>query len=301
MIKSYDFRLVDVFSDHPFGGNPLAVFTNAEGLQKQHMQNIARELNLSETTFVFPPRDSFNHFWVRTFTPIAELSMHGHQTIGTAYALALEKRSRRESQMRHVVFEDDEERRVSVTMESPMLTTRQTIPQKGPVVEDRAAIAAMLGLRPQDLVDSLPIQSFSSGIPYLFVPVADLESMQQIQFRNDIWYRVLRDSPHPHLFAFTLETVSTETMVHGRMFAPGLGVPEDPATGSAAGPLGVYLTRNGLFALYPQTIITCEQGIELGRPSIMHVIIYTEQNDIVQVRVGGQCVAMGEGSIMVDV
>jgi trans-2,3-dihydro-3-hydroxyanthranilate isomerase len=130
--------------------------------------------------------------------------------------------------------------------------------------------------------------------------VLDLETMQRIRFRLDIWERVLRRSPHPHVFAFTLQCRYEGSSAHCRMFAPGLGVHEDPATATAAGPLVSYFARWGILDTQPRVSFVCEQGIEIGRPSFIHVTVERSGEDIKSLRIGGQCVAVGSGQIFVE-
>jgi trans-2,3-dihydro-3-hydroxyanthranilate isomerase len=267
-MKTFVYRLLDVFTNVPFGGNPLAVFTDARAISDAMMQSIARELNLSETTFVLPARDRSHHYWVRIFTPLAELPAGGLPTIGTAYALALEERLRQEATRQRVVFEE-QTGPISVTMEAPMPA-------------------------------GMPVQSVSCGVPYLLVPVLDLETMQRIRFRLDIWERVLRRSAHPHVLAFTLQCRYEGSSAHCRMFAPGLGVHEDPATATAAGPLVSYFARWGILDPVPKMQFVCEQGIEIGRPSFIHVTIERNGEQIKSLRIGGQCVAVGSGQIQIE-
>lgn len=297
-MKSYSYRLLDVFTDVPFGGNPLAVFTDARGLTDAGMQSIARELNLSETTFVLPPRDRTNNYWVRIFTPLTELPSGGLPTIGTAFALGLEERLRQDALRQRVVFEEATGP-ISVTMEAPMLSMQQPIPEYGPVFPERDAVAAMLGLDTLALTPGLPVQSVSCGLPYLIVPVVDLDAMQKIRFRMDIWERVLKRSAHPHVFVFTLECRYPGSSAHCRMFAPSLGVHEDPATASAVGPLAGYFARWRMLEPASRLSLVCEQGVEIGRPSFLHVTLERQGEQIRGVRIGGQCVSVGSGQIQV--
>lgn len=299
-MKSFSYRLLDVFTNVPFGGNPLAVFTDARGLSDQQMQNIARELNLSETTFVLPPRDRSHHSWVRIFSPLTELPSSGFPTIGTAYALALEERLRQEAMKQRVVFEDSTGP-VSVTMESPMITIKQPQPEFGPLYGERDAIAAMLGLEARSLAVGLPLQAMSAGVPFLIVPLADIGSCERIRFRHDIWERVLRRSTHPNVLVLALECRYPDASVHTRVFAPALGVNEDPATASAAGPVAAYLAQYGVLGGEPRASLVCEQGIEMGRPSFVHVTLERPQAGVMSIRVGGQCVAVGQGQFLLDV
>jgi len=299
-MKSFRYRLLDVFTNVPFGGNPLAVFTDAHGLGDATMQSIARELNLSETSFVLPPRASAHHYVVRTFTPLTELSTGGLPTIGTAYALALEERLRRESAKQRVVFEE-QTGPISVTMESPMLTMQQPLPTFGSVFAEREAVAAMLGLDTSSLPTGMPVQSVSCGVPYLLVPLVNLEAMERIRFRSDIWERVLARSANPHVLAFSLQCRYEGSSAHCRVFAPGLGVHEDPATATAAGPLVSYFAHWGLLGAEAKVAFVCEQGIEMGRPSFVHVLLERDADRVTSLRVGGQCVAVGQGEFQLDV
>lgn len=297
-MKSYWYRLLDVFTDVPFGGNPLAVFTDARGLSDSAMQSLARELNLSETTFVLPPRDRSNNYWVRIFTPLAELPSGGLPTIGTAFALALEERLRQDSLRQRVVFEEATGP-ISVTMEAPMLSMQQPLPEYGPTFVEREAVAAMLGLDVLSLTPGLPLQSVSCGLPYLIVPVVDLEAMRKIRFRMDIWERVLRRTDHPHVYVFTLECKYAGSSAHCRMFAPSLGVHEDPATASAVGPLAGYFAKWGMLEPAARMTLVCEQGVEIGRPSFLHVTLDRDGEQMTALRIGGQCVSIGSGQIQV--
>jgi trans-2,3-dihydro-3-hydroxyanthranilate isomerase len=189
---------------------------------------------------------------------------------------------------------------VSVTMESPMITIKQPTPEFGPLFGEREAISAMLGLESRSLAVGLPLQSISAGIPYLVVPLSDLESMEKIRFRQDIWERVLRRSPHPHVLALCLSCRYPDASVHTRVFAPALGVSEDPATATAAGPVAAYLAQYGVLGGEPRASIVCEQGIEMGRPSFIHVTLERPQAGAMSIRVGGQCVAVGHGQIFVE-
>jgi trans-2,3-dihydro-3-hydroxyanthranilate isomerase len=175
---------------------------------------------------------------------------------------------------------------------------RQPLPTFGPRCAERDAIAQMLSLDPALLDATLPLEVVSCGVPFLFVPVETLEAVRAIRFRLDVWERVLRDFAAPHVFVFTREVVRASSTVHSRMFAPAMGIAEDPATGAASGPLGCYLVRHGRVA--PGGRMVSEQGFELGRPSLVEVKIEQDGQDITGVSVGGQCYFMGRGSITLD-
>jgi trans-2,3-dihydro-3-hydroxyanthranilate isomerase len=176
---------------------------------------------------------------------------------------------------------------------------RQPLPTFGPVFTDREAIAQMLSLDPALLDTTLPLEVVSCGVPFLFVPVKSLEAMRAIRFRLDVWERVLRDFAAPHVFVFTQEVVRPDSTVHSRMFAPAMGIAEDPATGAASGPLGCYLVLHGLVQSGSQgsSQMVSEQGFELGRPSLVQMKIEQDGQHITGVSIGGQCYFMGKGYI----
>jgi trans-2,3-dihydro-3-hydroxyanthranilate isomerase len=291
------YLLFDVFTEEVFGGNPLAVFPDATGIPPELMQKIAFEFNLSETTFVLPPENPENNFRVRIFTPKQELPMAGHPTIGTAFALLKEGRIRTDKDEVSVRFEEGVGTiPIEITQarsKFPQITMTQPRPTFGPQVSDRDRVAAMLSIDPGELHYSLPIEVVSTGVPCLFVPVLKLETMKKFKLRVDM----LEDFPSKVIFAFTEDTERKGSTVHARMFAPSLGITEDPATGGAAGPLGCYLLQHNLVNEDEAKQIIIEQGFEMGRPSILHVSITRTNGVIDQVKVGGTCVATGEGKL----
>jgi trans-2,3-dihydro-3-hydroxyanthranilate isomerase len=298
-MSTYRYCLVDVFTDRAFGGNPLAVFTDARGLSTDVMQAVAKELNLSETSFVLPPQKPGNDFQVRIFTPAVELPMAGHPTVGTAFVLARKQLVQGASPATTITFEEGVGT-IPITIRKLAnhdlsIQMRQPLPTFGEQFPDRAAIAELFSLKLQDLDSTLPLEVVSCGVPFLFVPIKSLAAMRAIQFRRDVWERVLRDFTAPHLFAFTQEVETAGSTVHSRMFAPALGIAEDPATGGASGPLGCYLLRHKLVEGTGSIEMVSEQGLEMGRPSFLQITIESNGSDITGVSVGGQSHFMGEG------
>lgn len=298
-MPEYVYHLVDVFTETRFGGNQLAVFPNAEGLSTELMQHIAKELNLSETTFVLPPKDTANHARVRIFTPTVEMPTAGHPTVGTAFVLQregmipLRGRVRFEQQVGviPVDLEYDESGKLLIHMTQPL-------PQFGASFADRRAVADMLSLTETDLLADYPLQVVSSGVPFLYIPIKSLDAIRQIRLRLDLWEQHLKNFDTSHVFVFTPETKRSNSTVHSRMFAPTLGIVEDPATGIACGPLGAYLVTYGL-ASADHTIIS-EQGFEINRPSIVYINVTVEDETITGVRVGGSSVYVGRGRLYLD-
>ncbi len=296
-----DYHLLDVFTNQPFGGNQLAVFANPPlDLPASTMQLIAKEMNLSEVTFVFPPADHQNDFRVRIFTPARELPMAGHPTVGTAYLLARLGMIDKISKSRSLTFEEGIGP-IQVTVESDeggipdSALMRQPIPQFLDIYEDREAIARMLSLRLDDLHPKAPLQVLSNGLPFLYVAVKSLDAMRRLSLRLDLWQGLLRGKPGENVFVTTTQTENPGSTAHSRMFAPALGVAEDPATGSASGSLGAYLLKYGLV---DSGEIVSEQGIEMGRPSFINIKVDRQGDKFTEVTVGGSCVYMGHGTLI---
>lgn len=296
--RHYRYLLVDVFTDRRFSGNPLAVFTDARGLNTEIMQRIARELSHPETTFVFPPADNSHDYSVRIFTPHAELPAAGQSTIGTAFALGQDRRVQAPVPPQRLVF-DEVAGPVSVSMVSPVTTMKQQLPRFGSTYPEPQTAAAILSLKATDLQRELPVQAVASSIPYLIVPVRDLEALKRIRIRADIWERTVRHFEAPNIFAFCTATESAGTTARARMFAPALGIAEAPATESASGPLAAYLVRYKLVPDRPELTFVIEQGAEIGRPSCIHVHVEQANGELISLRIGGQCVLVGEGTIYV--
>lgn len=297
------YHLVDVFTSTAFGGNPLAVFTAGHNVTTtEAMQRIAKELNLSETTFVLPAQDDANDFQVRIFTPAVELQMAGHPTIGTAYVLAREQFIDAEDDTVHfeegvgvipVALEFQEGAPTMITMDQP-------IPEFGPIIEDRAAIAAMLSLNEDDLLEGYPVQLVANSMAFTYVPLRDLDAIRRFELRLDLWKQFYAKTGAHGVHMFTPQTETPNTTVHSRVSVYEAGVLEDPATGAASGPLGAYLVAYGLAPEGNPSVMMSEQGFEMGRPSFIHITIDHAGDNITRVRVGGQCVAIGEGFIYPD-
>jgi trans-2,3-dihydro-3-hydroxyanthranilate isomerase len=177
----------------------------------------------------------------------------------------------------------------------------QPLPTFGPVFPNDATVAEMLGIDPAGLRSDLPVEVVSCGMPFLFAPVRDLATMRKLSFNRDLSHRALEALEVSGVFVFAMEVENAGSTVHSRMFAPDLGIPEDPATGGASGPLGCYLIRHGVVPARPKTSIVSEQGIEIGRPSFVHIEITQEANEITEVKVGGQTVFVGGGEIELSV
>jgi trans-2,3-dihydro-3-hydroxyanthranilate isomerase len=287
--KGLPYDVVDVFAEAPFAGNPLAVVFDAARLDARAMQRIAREMNLSETTFVLHAAAHDAAFDVRIFTPQHELPYAGHPTLGTAFAIRARWLGARAHDLTlrlgvgvvPVRFDDDG---------LVWLTTPSATFAPGP---DRAAVAAALGL-PVDALDArLPIEVATTGEPQVLVPLRDLAALGSCAIAHDA-YRALRASGAPaSLYVFARETRDARNQLSARMFAPDLGVIEDPATGSAAGWLAAYLRRHRVLA--PDDFIArVEQGHEMQRPSLLHIRVRGADPEIA---VGGRVIPIARGEL----
>lgn len=298
--REYRYRLVDVFAEEPFSGSPLAVFTDATGLDELTMRRIARELNRSQTSFVFPLGMEAKGPRVRVFTPHAELTGFRHPGIGTAFALEYEKQLASGAPSGRVVFQAADGP-ISVSVFARVMTMRHAVPRLGSVCDDVEPVLAMLGLESSDCLPEAPIRAAWGGMAYLVVPLCTQEAIKRIRFRTDIWERTARHWEAPKILACTMATERPSSTCKIRVFAPDVGLVEEAATETACGPLAAYLARYGLIPSEPSQVLVVEQGAEIERPSYMHVVIERAGRQIGSVRVGGQCVSVGSGTIGVAV
>jgi trans-2,3-dihydro-3-hydroxyanthranilate isomerase len=304
MPRSYRYLHYDVFTDRLFGGNQLAVFLDGRGLPPDIMQAIANEMNFSETTFILPPEQKGTDFRLRIFTPRAELPMAGHPTIGSTFALA--RAGVLAPARKNFVFGlSIGPTPVSLTWRGSDLTfasMTQHLPVFSEPIANSAGAAAALGL-PQTAVagTGLPVQVVSCGVPFLFIPLATRRAVDNAASSSDAietFFRAARVKASG-VFLFSPERGSDKATVYSRMFAPDAGVAEDPATGSASGPLGCYLVRHKIVSPSKAGAILNLQGVKMGRPSHVHVSIGVEKGEITGVRVGGEAVLAGEGTLYI--
>lgn len=301
---------VDVFSDVPFGGNPLAVFPDATGLSSRQMQQLALEMNLSETTFVLPPEAPDADFKVRIFTPTEELPFAGHPLVGTHWVLASLGRVPLREPITEVTFElgvglRKAQLHVTDGQVSKVITDHQP-PQFLASATDAQVERLTRALRLHaDAISATgkPVQVVSTGYRQLFVPVRSLAEVAAINpIDLDVGSLIglcsELDLPGPDIAVFCMETNLPGRDVHMRFFAPHQGIPEDPATGSASGGLGSYLVRHGLVsATPPVTTICTEQGIEMNRPSKVTVLVEGTAQQITMVRITGDVVPVMTGEV----
>jgi len=276
------FRLVDVFCERPLAGNQLCVVPEPVDIDDAMMQALAKEIGFSETTFV--TEASGDRYAMRIFTPGQELPFAGHPTLGTAFVMVSEGRVT--SPVTQVVKAG--EMPVEVDTQGGFARMCQLPPIFGPPFEDRAAVAAAAGLTEDDLRPDLPIEAVSTGLPPLIVPVRDLGTLRRARRNGELVGEVVKRSGGEELYLFA----ETDDGVTARMFDWELGVGEDPATGSAAGPLGAYLAKHGLAGM-PGTV-QVRQGEQVGRPSVLEVEVEPD-GDSWTITVGGGVAIVGCG------
>lgn len=302
-MRSYRFLTSDVFTSTRFGGNQLAILPDARGLTTAEMHAIAREFNYSESTFVLPPDDPAHTRRVRIFTPGGEVPFAGHPTIGTALALASLGEIALTGAETHIVLEEAVGP-IPVTIratEGVPDFARLTVARLPEVLAPLPApevMARMLSLGPDDLLDGeWGPQAVSCGLPFAFVPVRDRGAVARARLRLDVWEEALSQAPAHMVMVFARDAEEPGHDVRARMFGPGAGVPEDPATGSACAALGGYLAmREGGHGDGTRRWIV-EQGYEMGRPSLLEVEADVQGGAITAVRVGGASVLVMEGTL----
>jgi trans-2,3-dihydro-3-hydroxyanthranilate isomerase len=308
---TYRYHTADVFTDTPFGGNQLAVIPDARGLTTGQMAAIAREFNFSETVFVLPATDPKHTRRLRIFTPGSELPFAGHPTVGAAFVLAATGEIPMTGDETRIVLEEGVGP-VPVLIRAkdgkPVFSqlTAAMVPVKGGEGYDPELVASAVSLDAGDLDvhGRYAIESWSAGIPFLFVPLRTLDALARSRIRLDTWEQSLRDSPAPEVFLFVEDEASAsragvrqgDGVVRARMFAPALAVAEDPATGSACAALGGYLAARsdpgeGMLRY------TVHQGVEMGRPSRLGVEVDLRSGSIQAVRVGGASVLIASGEL----
>jgi trans-2,3-dihydro-3-hydroxyanthranilate isomerase len=305
-MRQYTYHWLDVFTAEPFGGNPLAVFPDAVGLTEVEMQNIARELNLSETTFVFPSEQPPAQYRVRIFTPINELPLAGHPVVGTHFLLASLGRYKLQSPVTRIhqevgvgilpvdlICPNGRVERVRMTQAPPKFLGR---------VSDLSEMAAALGLLTSDLLgEAAWPQVVSTAIPQLMVPVRNLGVLGKIT-PNLPALRSLCDELNTEMtYVFALESFDRAARTHGR-FVSGHYHIEDPVTGSASGAMAAYLVHYGLMSNNDDAPVEWihEQGHFMQRPGRVYITVYGKKRNVHTVQVAGDAVIMGKGEIFLE-
>jgi trans-2,3-dihydro-3-hydroxyanthranilate isomerase len=299
------YHVLDVFTDTRFGGNPLAVVLAADDLDGGRMQTIAREFNLSETVFVLKPQNKLHTARVRIFTPTSELPFAGHPTVGTATLLAeLKSSSPAGAGDALVVLEAPiGTLRVGVRMRADAASFAEfdapKLPEESGVLPSSDRLAAALSLIPAEVgFENHRPTKFAAGNTVAFVPVASLEAIAKARVASHHWDSAMKGQGLLGAYLYCRQTAHTTSSFHARFFGPDFGVPEDPATGSAAvGFAGVIHRFDALPDGMHKRVV--EQGYEMGRPSLICLSLQVTRGTLDAVRIGGHAVRVAEGKIEV--
>jgi len=295
-MKDLTFYIVDVFAEQKYAGNQLAVVRDARSLPDVQMQKIAKEMHFSETTFILSDKKRKGGYDVRIFTPEHELPFAGHPTLGTAYVI--QQKVIRKNVDKLVL-------NLGVGQIPVTFSYREKLPdtlymkQAEPIFGqsfDAGTISEILSLGFKDIDERFPIQEVSTGVPFIIVPLKSLDAMKRARIVRDKYFGLVEKTQAKSILIFCSETYSRENDLNVRVFADYLGVPEDPATGSANGCLAAYLTRHRYFGK-PQVNVRVEQGYEIGRPSLL-LLKAEERAWKIDVFVGGRVVMVAEGKLV---
>jgi trans-2,3-dihydro-3-hydroxyanthranilate isomerase len=295
-MKRLTFYIVDVFAVEKYSGNQLAVFTDVAHLSEAQMQVFAKEMNYSETTFITSTKVQNGGYNVRIFTPAKELPFAGHPTLGTAYIIQQEiiKQSVETVSLNlkvgqiPVTWHNSEEAGEVLWMRQNPPTFHQKL--------DASALAVVLGLEEDEIDSRFPIQEVSTGIPFIIIPLKTHESLKRIRVNRDKYFNLVEKTEAKEILVFCPETYSPENNLSVRVFAEYLGIPEDPATGSANGCLAGYLVEYSYFGEKPVDV-RVEQGYEMGRPSLL--LLKAQKNeDMIEVLVGGKVMMVAKGEFV---
>lgn len=296
-MKGKVFYIVDVFAEEKYAGNQLAVFRNAAGMSGCEMQALAKEMNYSETTFILSDEEKDGGYDVRIFTPDAEIPFAGHPTLGTACVIQSQVVGKPADQVTlnlkvgqiPVTFSYDDAGVADV------LWMRQNPPVAGKVV-DRGIVASVLNLIDDDIDDVFPIQEFSTGLPFIIVPLRNLQALRKAYVDRNRLLAMVDALEAKAILCFSPETYKPDHDLAVRVFADFYGVPEDPATGSANGDLAGYLVHHRFLGA-DEIDIKVGQGYEIGRPSLL-MLKARRRDQAIEVNVGGGVVMVARGELV---
>lgn len=295
-MRKCPFYIVDVFAEEKYAGNQLAVVRDAKALSDIEMQQIAKEMNFSETTFILSDQKRNGGYDVRIFTPKEELPFAGHPTLGTAYVI------------QHEIIREPVETiilnlkigQIPVTLkysgeQIDILWMKQMAATFSRIFEPEQ-ISQVLSLNESEIDDRFPIQEVSTGLPFIIIPLKTLDALKQAKVIRDKYFELIKDTQAKAMLIFCPQTYDKENDLNIRVFADYYGVPEDPATGSANGCLAGYLVKYRYFGK-GQIDIRVEQGYEIGRPSLLYLRA-KGKGEKIDVSVGGKVVMIAKGEFI---
>jgi trans-2,3-dihydro-3-hydroxyanthranilate isomerase len=291
-MKKIPFYFADVFAENKYAGNQLAVFRGAGELSSAEMQNIAREVNFSETTFILSDQPINGGFDVRIFTPKEEVPFAGHPTIGTAYIIRNEIL---QGKAENVVL-NLKVGQIEVTFNQDGYAWMKQIQPIFGQQHHSEIFADILGLDASEMDGRFPIEEVSTGLPFFIVPLINIAALKKAKIDQDAYYDLIKNTQAKGVLVFCPETHEPQNNISVRVFVDYYGVPEDPATGSGNGCLAGYLIRHRYFG-QESINIRSEQGYEIGRPSLL--LLKAEQRGTsIDIYVGGKCVLVAQGEFM---
>lgn len=295
-MRKCPFYIVDVFAEEKYAGNQLAVVRDAKALSDIEMQQIAKEMNFSETTFILSEQKRNGGYDVRIFTPKEELPFARHPTLGTAYVI------------QHEIIREPVETiilnlkigQIPVTLnysgeQIDLLWMKQMAATFGRIFEPEQ-ISQVLGINKREMDDRFPIQEVSTGLPFIIIPLKTLDTLKQAKVSKDKYFELIKDTQAKAMLIFCPQTYDKENDLNIRVFADYYGVPEDPATGSANGCLAGYLVKYRYFG-NDQIDIRVEQGYEIGRSSLLYLRA-KDKGEKIDVSVGGKVVMIAKGEFI---
>jgi trans-2,3-dihydro-3-hydroxyanthranilate isomerase len=295
-MKGKIFYIVDVFAEEKYAGNQLAVVRDAAGLSDSDMQNITKEMNYSETTFILSDEQRNGGYNVRIFTPAQEVPFAGHPTLGTAYIIQQE-----------IVKEPIEKIILNLKVgqipvmfnyagkEKNVLWMKQIEPTFGQIIEPEQ-ISQVLGIDKSDIDEKFPVQEVSTGMFFIIVPLKTLDAVKRAKIDKDKYFRLIENRQAKAILVFCPETYIKENDLNVRVFVDYFGIPEDPATGSGNGCLAGYLVKHRYFGK-DQVDIRVEQGYEISRPSLLYLRAENKEGKI-DISVGGKVVMVAKGELI---
>ncbi|MFS0600109.1 PhzF family phenazine biosynthesis protein [Peribacillus frigoritolerans] len=289
-MERINYSIVDVFSNGKYTGNQLAVFKNAGNIPDKEMQQIAKEINFSETTFILSDSKNDGGYDVRIFTPYEEVPFAGHPTIGTAYIIQNEVL---EAPLDNIILNfKGGQITVSFNNQEELLWMKQNQPTFGRIL-DTDKISEVLNIHKENIDDRFPIQEVSTGLPVLVVPLKSLEAVKKVKINREKYFELIEHMDAKAIMVFSPETYDSKNDLNVRDFADYYGIPEDAATGSSNGCLAAYLVKYGYFER-SEIDIRVEQGYEIERPSLLFLKA-SDDNGEIDVHVGGKVVKIAQG------
>jgi len=298
-MKKYRLYQVDAFTIEKFKGNPAGVISNADGLTENQMQAIARELNNSETAFILSPSSTDHDVWIRFFTPMTEVPSCGHATISAHYVRALENHLSSCTVVQRIgagilpvqIIRDNDDYRIVMTQGA--IEFSEPFPET-----ERNDILSGLGLKLADLDERCPVQIVSTGHSKVLIGIGDRSTLNSLKPNLTRLAEISGQIKCNGYFVFTLDLDAEDVLAHGRMFAPAIGIPEDPVTGNANGPLGAYLVQHQLVEAETSVFsFKARQGEALGRVGTVEVTVQLDGGRPKTVQVGGAAVVAFRGEL----